>query len=109
MNSLIHPGHGDKENSPWFEEFLARLPEDRDLSGMTGMIREVDTPMIAVEPCCPVACINELTLMTPSHYPATLESETHRTHVLRIGLNPADVICSRVEYDRRLLQAESTS
>ena len=75
MNSLLHPKHGDKANSPWFEEFLVKLMEDRDRIGLTDLIREIDALMITVEPGCSVAYVSELALMTPYHYLVTLESE----------------------------------
>jgi hypothetical protein len=96
MNSLIHPRHGDKTNSAWFDEFLVRLLEDRDRTGLTEMIREVDALMITVEPGCSVAYVSELALMTPYNYLVTLESETHWTHVLRIGMNSPDVLVREV-------------
>ena len=96
MNSLIHPRHGDKANSAWFDEFLVRLLEDRDRTGLTEMIREVDALMITVEPGCSVAYVSELALMTPYNYLVTLESESHWTHVLRIGMNSPDVLVREV-------------
>lgn len=96
MNSLIHPKQGDKANSPWFEEFLVRLLEDRDRIGLTDMIREVDALMITVEPGCSVAYVSELALMTPYHYLVTLESESHWTHILRIDMNSPDVLVREV-------------
>lgn len=50
VNSLIHPKQGDKANSAWFEEFLVRLLENRDRTGLSEMIREIDALMITVEP-----------------------------------------------------------
>ena len=96
MNSLIHPRHGDKANSAWFDEFLVRLLEDRDRTGLTEMIREVDALMITVEPGCSVAYVSELALMTPYNYLVTLESESHWTHVLRIGMNSPDILVREV-------------
>jgi hypothetical protein len=96
LNSLIHPRHGDKANSPWFEEFLVKLLEDRDRIGLTDMIRQVDALMITVEPGCSVAYVSELALMTPYHYLVTLESETHWTHILRIGMNSPDLLIREV-------------
>ncbi len=96
MNSLIHPKHGDKANSPWFDEFLVKLLEDRDRIGLTDMIRQVDALMITVEPGCSVAYVSELALMTPYHYLVTLESESHWTHVLRIGMTSPDVLVREV-------------
>ena len=96
MNSLIHPKHGDKDNSPWFEEFLVKLLEDRDRTGLTDMIRQIDAMMITVEPGCSVAYVSELALMTPYHYLVTLESETHWTHVLRIGMDSPDILVREV-------------
>lgn len=96
MNSLSQPKQGDKANSPWFEEFLAKLLEDRDRIGLTEMIREIDALMITVEPGCSVAYVSELALMTPYHYLVTLESESHWTHVLRIDMNSPDILLREV-------------
>lgn len=96
LNSLINPKQGDKENSPWFDEFLVRLLRDRDRIGLTEMIRQIDAMMITVEPSCSVAYVSELALMTPYHYLVTLESETHWTHVLRIDMNSPDILVREV-------------
>jgi hypothetical protein len=95
-NSLIHAKQGDKANSPWFEEFLVKLLEDRDRIGLTDMIREIDALMITVEPGCSVAYVSELALMSPYHYLVTLESESHWTHVLRIDMNSPDILVREV-------------
>jgi hypothetical protein len=97
MNSLIHPIQGDKANSPWFNEFLIKLLEDRDRIGLTEMIRQVDAMMINVEPGCSVSYVSELALMTPYHYLVTLESESHWTHVLRIDMNSPDILVREVK------------
>ena len=96
MNSLQYQRHGDKVNSPWFEDFLPKLLEDRDRIGLTDMIHEIDAMMITVEPGCSVAYISELALMTPYHYLVTLESETHWTHVLRVDMNSPDILVREV-------------
>lgn len=96
MNSMQYLRHGDKVNSPWFEEFLPKLLEDRDRIGLTDMVHEIDTMMITVEPGCSVAYISELALMTPYHYLVTLESESHWTHVLRIDMKSPDIIVREV-------------
>ncbi|HEY8084160.1 MAG TPA: hypothetical protein VIE69_00990 [Methylophilaceae bacterium] len=95
-NSLAYPKQGDKANSPWFEEFLVKLLEDRDRIGLTDIIHQVDALMITVEPGCSVAYVSELALMTPYHYLVTLESESHWTHVLRIDMNSPDVLVREV-------------
>ena len=96
MNSLQYQRHGDKVNSPWFEEFLPKLLEDRDRIGLTDMVHEIDAMMITVEPGCSVAYISELALMTPYHYLVTLESESHWTHILRIDMNSPDIMVREV-------------
>jgi hypothetical protein len=96
MNSLIHPILGDKTNSPWFEEFLVKLLQDRDHIGLTEMIRQIDALLITVEPGCSVAYVSELSLMTPYHYLVTLESESHWTHILRIDMNSPDMLVREV-------------
>ena len=96
LNSLIHPIQGDKANSPWFNDYLQQLLEERDRIGLTEMIQQIDAMMINVEPGCSIAYVSELALMTPYHYLVTLESETHWTHVLRIDMNSPDILVREV-------------
>ena len=97
FNSLQFARHGDKENSPFFEEFLARLLKERDDLGLTAMIHEIDALMITVDPDHSIQYIAELALMTPYHYLVTLESESHWTHILRIDLSSPDLIIREVK------------
>jgi len=97
MNSTGFPRHGDKENSPFFEEYLVRLLEERDKLGLTAMIHEIDALMITVDPDHSIQYIAELALMTSYHYLVTLESEKHWTHILRIDLNSPDLIVREVK------------
>jgi hypothetical protein len=97
MNSLQFSRHGDKENSPFFEEYLQRLLEERDRLGLTEMVHEIDALMITVDPDHSIKYIAELCLMTPYHYLVTLESESHWTHILRIDLNSPDLILREVK------------
>ena len=95
--SLNFNRHGDKENSPFFEEYLGRLLEERDRLGLTEMVHEIDALMITVDPDHSISYIAELCLMTPYHYLVTLESESHWTHILRIDLNSPDLILREVK------------
>jgi hypothetical protein len=88
---------GDKQNSPFFEEYLVRLLEERDRIGLTELIREIDAIMLTVDPGHSIAYIGELCLMTPYHYLVTLESESHWTHVLRVDLNSPDILLREVK------------
>lgn len=97
MNSLGFERHGDKQNSPFFEEYLVRLLEERDRVGLTDMIREIEALMITVDPGHSVQYIAELAFMTAYHYLVTLESEGHWTHVLRIDLNSPDILVREVK------------
>lgn len=96
-NSLHFSRHGDKENSPFFEDNLVRLLEERDQVGLTGMIHEIDALMISVDPEHATKYIAELALMTPYHYMVTLETEQHLTHILRIDLNSPDILLREVK------------
>lgn len=91
--------HGDKENSPFFEEYLPRLLDERDRTGLTDMIREIDAIMMTVEPGHSIGYIGELCLMTPYHYLVTLESESHYTHVLRVDMNYPDLLLREVKHE----------
>ena len=100
INSTGFLRHGDKQNSPFFEDYLQRLLEERDRSGLTGMVDQIEAIMITVDPGHAVRYIGELALMTPYHYLVTLESESHWTHVLRIDMNSPDFLVREVK-DRR--------
>ena len=97
MDSLKFERHGDKQNSPFFEEYLARLLEERDRMGLTDMIHEIEALMITVDPGHSAQYIAELALMTPYHYLVSLESEAHWTHVLRIDLDSPDILLREVK------------
>ena len=95
--SLSFARHGDKRNSDFFNEYLVKLLEERDRSGLTGNIHEIDAMMITVDPGHSIRYIAELALMTPYHYLVTLESESHWTHILRIDMNSPDFLVREVK------------
>ena len=97
VDSLSFTRQGDKLNSDFFEEYLVRLLEDRDSSGLTDMIHEIDAIMITVDPGHSIRYIGELALMTPYHYLVTLESEDHWTHVLRVDMGSPDFLVREVK------------
>lgn len=97
IDSHSFPRNGDKENSAFFEDYLGRLLAERDASGLTGLIREVEAVMLTVDPGRSAKYIGELCLMTPYHYLVTLESETHFTHVLRIDMDSPDLLVREVK------------
>lgn len=94
--SLDSPRHGDKCNSDFFAIHLKRLLEERDRTGLTELIREIDALMIT-EPGHSIDHIAGLCLMTPYHYLVTLESESHMTHVMRIDLDSPDILVREVK------------
>ncbi len=96
-SSIEFQRNGDKENSPFFEEYLTKLLDERDRTGLTDMIGEIDVMMITVEPGCSVAYVGELCLMSPYQYLVTLESESHHTHVLRVDMNAPDILVREVK------------
>lgn len=95
--SLNFQRNGDKENSPFFEEYLLKLLEQRDRVGLTDMIYEIDAIMMTVDPGHSIEYIAELCLMTPYHYLVTLESESHWTHILRIDPEYPDILVREVK------------
>ncbi len=99
-NSLSFPRNGDKQNSPFFEDYLVRLLEERDRIGLTGMVQEIDAIMITVDPGHSIRYIGELCLMTPYEYLVTLESESHWTHILRVDMNAPDFLVREVKDPR---------
>ncbi len=97
INSLGFARQGDKQNSPFFEEYLVRLLDERDRIGLTQLIREIDALMITVEPGHSLEYVAELALMTSYHYLVTLESATHWTHILRIDMGSPDLLVREVK------------
>jgi hypothetical protein len=95
--SLSFPKQGDKQNSSFFEDYLVRLLEERDNSGLTDMIHEIEAIMITVDPGHSIRYIGELSLMTPYEYLVTLESEDHWTHILRVDMNSPDFLVREVK------------
>jgi len=96
-DSLSFLRNGDKQNSDFFEEYLVRLLQERDSSGLTDMVHEIDAIMITVDPGHSIRYIGELALMTPYHYLVTLESEDHWTHILRVDMNSPDFLVREVK------------
>ena len=92
LRSTQLPRFGDKKNSDFFEEYLLRVLEERDRSGLTEMIGGIEAMMISVEPGNSVEYIAELALMTPYQYLVTLDSAQHLTHVLRIDMSSPDIL-----------------
>lgn len=97
INSNQFPRHGDKQNSPFFEEYLQKLLEERDRVGLTNMIHQIEALMLTVDPGHSVRYIGEICLMTPYHYLVTLESESHWTHILRIDMGSPDLLIREVK------------
>lgn len=97
LNSTQFPRFGDKQNSPFFEEYLQRILAERDRSGLTEMIGGIEALMITVAPGSSIEYITELSLMTPYHYLVTLDSPRHFTHVLRIDMNSPDILLREVK------------
>ena len=95
------PRFGDKQNSAFFEDYLQRLLEERDRSGLTEMIGGIEALMISVEPGNSVEYIAELALMTPYQYLVTLDSDTHMTHVLRIDMKSPDILLREVKHPQQ--------
>jgi hypothetical protein len=91
------PRFGDKQNSDFFEDYLQRLLEERDRSGLTDMIGGIEALMISVEPGNSVEYIAELALMTPYQYLVTLDSDKHMTHVLRIDMKSPDILLREIK------------
>lgn len=97
IQSLNFERYGDKQNSAFFEDYLARLLEERDRVGLTEMIQSIEALMLTVEPGRSAEYVAELALMTPYHYLVTLESNSHYTHILRIDNHSPDLLVREVK------------
>ena len=51
ISSIQFKRHGDKKNSGFFEEYLGKLLEERDRTGLTDLIGEIDELLGGVAVC----------------------------------------------------------
>lgn len=74
---------GDKENSPFFEEYLPRIYERRAASGVDDLVGTMAGVLIQVEHGDAIAYLAELAVMGPYRLVDTRLTETHKLYLLR--------------------------
>jgi hypothetical protein len=74
---------GDKENSPFFHEYLPRIYERRAASGLHEIVGDMAGVMIQVEHGDGIDYLAELALMGPYRLVEARLTETHKVYLLR--------------------------
>ena len=74
---------GDKKNSEFFEEYLPRVYERRQKSGLDEIVRETAALVVQVEHGDGVDYMAELAAMGPYRLHAGRLTETHKVYVLQ--------------------------
>ncbi|OGL79453.1 hypothetical protein A3J43_02055 [Candidatus Uhrbacteria bacterium RIFCSPHIGHO2_12_FULL_54_23] len=74
---------GDKKNSPFFEEFLSRIYDRRESSGLHDLLGPMRAVLVQVQTGDALSYLAELYLMTPYRFHAGYANKTHRIYILR--------------------------
>lgn len=83
---------GDKKNSDFFEEYLLKIYEARDKSGLTANIGDIHSIYVQVQPGDAAKYIAELSLMSLYRYERSYEYNGCRHHLLRIADEAPDFV-----------------
>jgi hypothetical protein len=83
MDLLNYKPLGDKENSPFFEEYLPKVYERRIASGLDELVREMAAVVVQVEHGDAIKYIAELAVMGPYRLIDAALTDTHRVFLLR--------------------------
>ncbi len=74
---------GDKKNSDFFVEYLPRIYERRQSTGVADLVGNMRAIMLQVEPSAMLDTLTELYVMTPYRHLASYLGATHRFAVLQ--------------------------
>ena len=74
---------GDKKNSDFFEEYLPRVYERREQSGLNQIVGNMAAVVVQVEHGDAINYLAELAVMGPYRYQAARLTDTHKVYVLQ--------------------------
>lgn len=83
---------GDKENSPFFEEFLPKIYERREKSGLSKLLKNMRAVLVQVQHKEAISYLQELYLMSPYRFKSAYENASHKIYILSIKPNYPDYI-----------------
>lgn len=75
---------GDKENSPYFEEYIEKIYLHRESLGLDELITGIRAFVVQVNHGDALKYLGELYLMTPYRFTVGYQSSTHRAYILQI-------------------------
>ena len=84
--------YGDKRNSDYFEEYLLKIYHERDKSGLTENLQNIETVVLQIDSGEVRNYITELSIMTPYQYVRSFEDEMFRYHLLDISHDNPDFL-----------------
>lgn len=74
---------GDKKNSPFFEQYLPKIYDRREQSGIDDMLTEMRGIMVQVQKNEAIDYLAELSIMTPYRLEASYIGDSHRIFILK--------------------------
>ncbi len=83
---------GDKQNSDFFEEYLLKIYDWRDKTGLTANFGRMSAVVVEVDPGLAKDYIAELSVMTMYSYVRSFEFGDYRYHLLRICPDVPDML-----------------
>ncbi len=83
MDLATYEPMGDKENSPFFDEYVTKIYERRTECGLDEIVGDMRGVVVQVESGDAVNYLAELTAMGPYRFQAARASSTHRIYVLQ--------------------------
>ncbi|MFV0316072.1 MAG: hypothetical protein ACK5O2_03810 [Microthrixaceae bacterium] len=82
IDLLTYEPKGDKRNSEFFEEYLAKIYQRRTAAGLDELVGEMAATVLQVSHGDGIACLAELALMGPYRLVDARLSDTHRVYLL---------------------------
>lgn len=75
---------GDKKNSPYFEEYIEKIYDRREKSGLDSLLGNMRAVVVHITHGEAVKYMSELYLMTPYRFKAGIQTATHKLYILSI-------------------------
>ncbi len=83
MDLATYEPMGDKENSPFFDEYVPKIYERRAECGLDEIVGDMRGVVVQVQNGDAINYLAELTAMGPYRFQAARTSSTHRIYVLQ--------------------------
>ena len=87
FDMMTYEPKGDKKNSDFFNEYRIKIYERRQSSGVDGLLGNIRSLVVQVDPGDALPYMAELYTMTPYRFQAAYKSDTHNFYILETKPN----------------------